>query len=172
MTLDSNQKHKSYHGPKDPPRAKVTPITILVDSREKLEWKFSESVTVERVTLAAGDYSVQGFSDRAIIERKSLDDLVQTISWNRERFESEIRLLRTYDFKVIIVEAEIRDVIQHRYESRVHPNAVIGSAVAFLVDSGVPTMFAGNAQTAAAMAERMFRRIAERNLFSKKGDDE
>jgi ERCC4-type nuclease len=141
---------------------KVTPITILQDTREQTPWKFGVGVTVERVTLAAGDYSVKGHSDRVAIERKSIDDLAQTISWGRNRFEEELKLLMQYEYRAILVEANLADVLEHRYESFTHPSAVVGSSVAFWHDANCPTLWLGNARNCAMYAERMFRRMVEK----------
>ena len=150
---------------------KVTPITILVDTREQLPWHFGPSVTVERCKLDAGDYSLKGFTGRVAIERKSLDDLAQTISWGRERFEAELQLLRQYEFRAIVVEASMEDARLGRYESRTHPSAVIGSTIAFWHDCGCPTIWAGNPAHAADVVERLFRRMVEKAMFRRKDDE-
>lgn len=145
----------------DPP--KQTQITVLVDSREQTPWRFGPCCTIERVKLDAGDYSVAGASGRVAIERKSLQDAVQTFcSSNRERFEDELRLLQQYEFRAIVIEANVDDVMCHAYRSQAHPASVIGSTVAFWHDYGVPTIWAGDAKNAAFIVEKLFRRIVEK----------
>lgn len=146
---------------------KVTPITVICDSREQRPWQFGPSVTVERHKLDAGDYSLAGHTDRVAIERKSIDDLAQTISWGRERFETELQLLKQYEFRAIVVEANVQQVIDHHYESRTHPAAVLGSTIAFWHDCGCPTIWAGSPKNAAMIVERLFRRIVEKGMFGK-----
>jgi ERCC4-type nuclease len=139
-------------------------LHVLVDSREKTPWRFSDAATVERVTLPTGDYSIAGFTDRVAIERKSLPDLVMCVGPERERFLDEMRRLRSYDVRAVVVEASVDDVLAHAYRSNTAPQSVIGTTVAIWADYGVPTVWAGDARNAADLVERLFRRIAEKGL--------
>lgn len=64
----------------------LDPLRVLIDTREQRPWTFSRDTTSEFVTLTEGDYSFAGYSDRVRIERKSLADLVGSITTGRERF--------------------------------------------------------------------------------------
>lgn len=140
----------------------VERITIVIDTREQCPWEFDESrcITV-RGTLDAGDYSLNGHPECSI-ERKSLNDYVNTIIWERERFEREISKLHGYKFAAIVVEASWRDVIDHSYHSKAHPSSVFGLTVALIVDCGVPIYFMENRQVAARFCERVLRRYHDR----------
>ena len=63
-------------------RASGQPFEIVVDTRERYAWKFStqQATTVKRA-LPVGDYGVvdSGGEVVAVVERKSLEDLVSTI---------------------------------------------------------------------------------------------
>jgi DNA excision repair protein ERCC-4 len=137
-------------------------LHVLRDTREQTPWQFSPDVIVEVVTLATGDYSLGGFSDRVAIERKSLPDLVACVGPERERFLDCCRRLRDYETKAIVVEASVRDVTGHRYRSQMNPSSVIGTTIAIWADYGVPTVWAGDALNAANMVERLFLRIWSR----------
>jgi len=126
---------------------------ILVDTREQACWQFSDRVTVQRATLSTGDYTVAGFSDRVAWERKSLTDLVGSLSQGRERFLDCCRRLRDYEHKAIIVEASVNDVLAGAYRSRMHPNSVLASVLAIHMDYGVPTIWAGDSRNAARIVE-------------------
>jgi len=139
-----------------------TGLRILVDTREQTPWRFSEAVTVERVTLPTGDYSLAGFTDRVAIERKSLADLVMCVGPERERFLDEMRRLRAYDVRAVVVEASVDDVLAHAYRSNTAPQSVIGTTVAIWADYGVPTVWAGDARNAANLVERLFCRILQK----------
>ena len=52
-------------------------MRIIIDTREQEEYSFSCSSTKKK--LAAGDYSIEGFENRVAVERKSLDDFVNTV---------------------------------------------------------------------------------------------
>ena len=128
---------------------KRTPI--IVDTREKKPYQFDPRfVRVTRGALPAGDYSLAGYECRVAVERKTLSDIVRSVIHDRDRFEREIVKLKEYDSAFVLIEAELRDVIEGRYRSYAHPNAVIGSAIALYVDHGIPFIFGSNR----AIAER------------------
>lgn len=137
----------------------MTDPVILVDTREQLPLRFSDAVKVERATLATGDYSIAGCSVVVAIERKSLSDLVACCGPERERFLDCCRRLRDYPLGLIVVEAGIEDVLARVYRSRMDPSSVLGTTIAIHVDYGVPTIWAGNAQNAANIVERLLLRV-------------
>mgnify|MGYP001417862917 CR=1 FL=1 len=63
-------------------------IQVIVDSHERYAWKFShQQVTTTRRALAAGDYAVEsGGRVVAAVERKSLPDLVSTLTSGKMRY--------------------------------------------------------------------------------------
>lgn len=70
-------------------RSLAGPLTVLVDSHERYPWTFShQQATTERRPLPAGDYAVE-LDDRvvAVVERKSLGDLVSSLTSGRLRFQ-------------------------------------------------------------------------------------
>ena len=146
------------------PAAAKAPKTlhVLVDTREQTEWRFSEACTVERVTLSEGDYSIAGFSDRVRVERKSLADLVGSITVGRERFVSECQRLTAYKFRALVIEATIEDVEVHAYRSETSPKSVLGSVFSLFVDYGLPAFWCENSRGAAQWCEWHFRRIASK----------
>lgn len=93
-------------------------FVIIVDSREKDPLDFSPfadcgdcKISVERATLNCGDYSLRGWEHHLMIERKSLQDCVSTLTHGRDRFMREV-----YDrgsvvpCKHIVVEASWREL--------------------------------------------------------------
>jgi ERCC4-type nuclease len=105
-----------------------------------------------------------GFTDRVAIERKSLSDLVMCVGPERERFLDEMRRLRAYDVRAVVVEASVDAVLAHAYRSNTAPQSVIGTTVSIWVDHGVPTIWGGDAKNAANLVERMFARIAAKGI--------
>jgi ERCC4-type nuclease len=139
------------------------PVTILVDSREQRPWVFLEQgVTTLVRGLPEGDYSVAGFESEVAIERKSLDDYVQTLIHGRDRFHRELERLAPYKLKAVVVEGSYRDLVDHNYRSLAHPSSVFGMTIAIIVDHGVPVYFLENATIAARFAGRLLRRYAEK----------
>ena len=99
---------------------------IIVDTREQLPLEFSQPSV--RGTLTSGDYSLVGAENLFAIERKSITDLTNCCCGeNRQRFERELMRLRGYRFSRLLVIGEPQDIAEHRYVSRIHPNAVLAS---------------------------------------------
>jgi DNA excision repair protein ERCC-4 len=139
------------------------PLHVLIDTREQRPWAFSRDVTSEFVTLDSGDYSIRNFSDRVRVERKSLADLVGSITVGRDRFLDECRRLTAFEFRLLVVEASVEAVLAHAYRSQTNPQSVLGSVIALHVDFGLPCIWAGDARNAANMVERIFRRIVAKS---------
>ena len=147
-------------------RTDMNQTPIIVDTRERMPYVFdSQFVQVTRSALPAGDYSLVGYERRVAVERKSLGDFVQSVIHNRARFEREIIKLREYDAACVLIEAELGDVVAHRYRGYAHPNAVIGSAIALFVDHGVPFIFGSTREIAgrftAGFLQRYYKRMIQ-----------
>jgi DNA excision repair protein ERCC-4 len=139
-------------------------MTIIIDTREQRPWMFGGAHRVERAKLPAGDYSIAGFEATVAIERKSLDDFVQSIAWERDRFLRECERLRSYELKTILVEAGVPDVWTHRYRSKTAPQAVIASAVAIEQDYGISMTWAGSRDSAEKIAALILSRFHRKRV--------
>lgn len=126
-------------------------MIIVQDAREQrpLDFRRWPDVVVEVAGLPSGDYALKGLETLAACERKSIDDLVGSLSAGRERFEAELCRARGYDLFVIVAECSMQDVAQHRYRSRMLPHAVLQSLLTYQVRFGVPTIWAGDRAGAA-----------------------
>ena len=89
------------------------------------------------------------------IERKSLDDFVQTLIHAQDRFARELGLLRSYPRAWIVVEATLDDVLQGRYASRAHPQSVLALTAALMARYGIPVLFASDRPSAVALVEML-----------------
>ena len=139
--------------------ADVARPILIRDTRERRGWVFSAAVDVEIATLETGDYSVAGCTDLVRVERKSLSDLVQCVTYERERFEAELQRLQAYAVRALVIEATPLDVQAHAYRSQARPQSVLGSVVAWQHDHHLPVIWAGDARLAAWMAERLLVRV-------------
>jgi len=143
----------------------IEPI-ILIDTREQCPLRI-DAYKVERATLPVGDYGIQGFSDWSnpsfIVERKSLGDLVQSLTHDRDRLEREVLKLRQFRFAALIIEAERVQVEIGDYLSAARPEALLQSLAAFEVRHGLHVMWAGDARGAARTLERLVRQFV-RNI--------
>lgn len=140
----------------------MEPVRVIVDTREWLPYVFSSRVIATRALLGVGDYALEGAEHLVVVERKTLDDFVSSVIWDRERFLREMERLRDYQVKCIVVEANLDDIFAHRYLSGAHPHAIVGSAIAIIIDYGVPVFFCSDRQTCCDFTERLLLRAHEK----------
>jgi ERCC4-type nuclease len=128
-------------------------LHIVIDTSEQQPWHFpSHLAVVSRGNLNTGDYALaddQGFA----IERKSINDFAGTMSAGWERFQDEIeRMKRDFPANVIMVEANITQVVNHEYN---HPKVLppfLFKRIAYLLMNSISVVFADNPVTAAGLA--------------------
>ena len=101
-------------------------MIILIDSREQQPLKFP-GVDTKEAYLETGDYTIEGFEDRFAVERKSINDLANSVGTDRDRFEAEIKRAQSMDEFVVVVEGTPEDIRTGSYYSQIHPNAVLGT---------------------------------------------
>ena len=136
-------------------------LRIVVDSREQVPFRFEGyPCTVEVGTLASGDYSLHGFTDRIGVERKALGDLAGCLGTDRERFQRELARLRGYDAAAVVVEAPAIALRQGRYPGRMDAGAAWQSILAFSVRFRVPFWFCADRADAEAVTFDLLRHFA------------
>lgn len=136
---------------------------IIVDTREQTPWTFEgQGISTVQARLAAGDYSVEGLESRVSIERKSLDDWTGTVLRDRARFYRELALLRAFDFRCVIIEAGVREIMTGNYKSGANPEAIIGFVAEVAVCQSVPVYLAGSRAEAQVLAGAFLRMAAKK----------
>ncbi len=142
-------------------------MKVVVDTREQRPWTFEgqPGIVTVRQRLETGDYSIAGLELRVAIERKSLDDWTSTVMRERKRFYRELERMRAYEFRAVVIEASVRDVMEGRYKSQANPNAVLGFIAEVSVAQSVPVYLAGTRPEAQLLAGA-FLRMAEKRLAS------
>lgn len=118
------------------------PLQIIRDTREQNGFEFAGfPCTVKAGTLATGDISIAGFENRIAIERKTLDDLLHSISTERERFSRELQRLKAFDTAAVIVESPAAALRSGRYRSRMDPASAWQSILALQMRYRIPFIF-------------------------------
>lgn len=153
-------------------------LHIVIDTREQAPWTWNPGdVTTEVRALAAGDYAlaedceqVRGRATLAVrfaIERKSLDDFLGTISVGWDRFLRELDRMTAFPARVIIVEGNFSECCFSQGADGIqspphnHPAltpAFVARRISELTMMGVTVLLAGDAELAAGLAFRIFRR--------------
>jgi ERCC4-type nuclease len=131
---------------------KQSDFTIIVDTREQTPWCFPEDQQVVRAGLPAGDYSIRGYEETIALERKSLNDLVSTVIHQRDRFFKELVKLKSYRRKLVVVEGDVSDIFELRYNSKAHPFSILGAIQNYHAIFNIPFVFWGSREYAERMA--------------------
>lgn len=147
---------------------------VLIDTREQRPLRFAPELEVDcgSATLPAGDYSVRGFTAYVALERKSVSDLIGTLTKGRERFEAELDLLTQFRWKAILVEGRRGDVEAGIYRSLATPQSIIGSLRAIWMRWGVPTFWCDSPVGCAKEVAWYARRLEEKYPELKERHDE
>jgi DNA excision repair protein ERCC-4 len=140
-------------------------LQVVVDTREQIPYAFEryECKTIA-AALPAGDYAPVGYEGCAALERKTIDDLVACLMGeNRDRFERELGLLKSYSLGTVVVEGAMDDVVKHRYRSRMKPHAALQSILTFQVRYRVPFVWAGSRQGGEYVAYWVLQKFVREN---------
>lgn len=118
---------------------------IVIDTREQLPYTFRRwSPVLYFDTLQTGDYSIDGYRDYVVAERKSLSDFYGSIGKRHECFFREMARLACIRHRLLIVESSMQstlDTKSHRF-TRLNRNQVISNIVSIVARYGVPVLFA------------------------------
>jgi ERCC4 domain len=129
-------------------------MTIIVDSHERYAWKFSsqQASTVVRA-LTVGDYAIEIDSEViAVVERKSLADLVGTLTGGKLRYL--MAALATHSHAALVVECRYSEVFKlDRIRPAVVADALAEAQIRF---PSVPIIFAETRQLAQEWTYRFF----------------
>lgn len=126
-----------------PPDFTTTPYTVIIDTREQAPFEFRSMTRLERygggplivktkrLALPTGDYSIEGMQDQITIERKEMGDFFNCCGQDRERFEKQLSRLNEMEFACVVVEASFDMVMRGHRESKLKPESVRGSVIAW-----------------------------------------
>ncbi len=129
-------------------------IFIVQDSREQLGYKDLFEHPSVTSALEYGDYSILGLEHLISIERKSLQDLLGSLTNGRSRFEVELKKARSLHKFYIIVECSPADLLVPDFGkmSRAHPNSIWGTICAWSTRYH-PFLFGGTRRDSAKLCE-------------------
>lgn len=141
-------------------------MLILRDTREKENkgWIFSEdNFRTEDVTLPTGDYTIKGYENDFIIERKAcISEFASNIT--QDRFFKELGRFDSFKWAFLILEFQLSDIMVWPVGSGV-PNPKIQSKFIlkrlneFQIHWNVKIIFAG--AYGKEMASSLFKRVSE-----------
>ena len=153
------------------PHPEPAPLVILVDTREQDPWTFPafigrrearRPIVVREHGQKVGDYTSELLLGIATIERKSPTDFMQTITYDRERWDREVARFARYERAAIVVEGERGECAE--VAAGVRWESVEGTIAGLDVRHGVPVHFKQGRMQAAWFAAAWLAR-AERVLL-------
>jgi len=149
--------------------------TLLIDTREQQPYYFTHFNTwfagIKRCTLATGDYSIDGFQSAIAIERKSKADMIGSCSPNGNRtvFLRACERLAGYEFKALVVEASLADLLDGTQYSDLHPNALLGTLQALAVRWGIHPWFAESPALAEICVAQLIHKAYQLKMIEARG---
>lgn len=126
---------------------------LLCDTREQAPLCFRH-LRSSRATLDTGDYSLQSLTEEVCIERKSLPDLLNSLTHERARFLREIQRMLAYRLRLLLIvgtASELHLLLQRR---RVTLESIAGSLSA-IEARGVPVEVLASPEQAAERVESL-----------------
>lgn len=150
-------------------------FNIIRDTREQHPWDFASASIKETIVkkLDTGDYSIEGLEDVLCIERKgSLVEFYGNIT--QDRFWNEMERMKMYEFKFVIIEANLKDVMNIPYslnvpkavwsKFKISPKFMLRQITRMEIDYGINVIFAGDTETAVEVATSIMKRVYENKL--------
>lgn len=152
----------------------VCPFVVAVDTREQAPWTFQQIVIEKRLwlvkrvvqTLQTGDYSIQGQEQSLVIERKSAEDLVASVTAGNKRFRAEHERMRDVvkfgqpdgGFACVIVEGSLATICEQLDSEpgrRVTSETILGATASWPMRYQTPWFYAGDRRHAELLAMRI-----------------
>jgi ERCC4-type nuclease len=140
-------------------------IVLIEDSREQLGYASEGLFQTAHVVscLEIGDYSLAGAEGQIAIERKSLPDLIQSLTWERTRFERELKLSRSWHRFYVVCESTPAEIFSGAYRSEATPKAIWETIAAFSIRY-CPFLFTGDRRHGAMLTESLLLKYAREHF--------
>lgn len=127
-------------------KKKYNKFTIIRDSREKkgCGWRFKASANCDGMIikkLDTGDYSLEGYEDLIMIERKTIPDLWGSLGQWRERFLKEMTRSLEFPARYLIIEGTLSDINKGFRYSKLSSEYIIASLISLEVKYGIHVIF-------------------------------
>lgn len=137
---------------------KITPFSIIIDTREQLPYQFNDEyytnhglLAIVRKKLDYGDYTIEGLESIISIERKQLSEYFLCMGTDRKRFEREIEGATAKGIHIFCL-VEGSNAYQDNVEvmldihSRLNLNSLHASETAWMLRYKYNVIYCGNRQ--------------------------
>lgn len=116
-------------------------MKIIIDTREQKPYQFPLEHEIVSRGLKTGDYSVEGFEDTVVVERKGLGDLIHCLTTGRARFRRQLGRLRKIPYRTVIIDTTIYQISRKRYVGYLKPDDVLANISELSVEYKVMFQF-------------------------------
>lgn len=153
----------------------TVPFTILVSGAEQARYWFTGIngdakdknrplvVNTEWAHLKTGDYTVQGMEERVTVERKSVEDLLQTLAHGRDRFKREHERMAEMECACVMIEGTWPEILAGDFDHGVSAKVAFRTWLSWSMDFGVPWYAVGPRRLAEVMTFRFLQKFWEKN---------
>ena len=122
---------------------------------------FNQPPLVTVGTIVTGDYSIKGFTKRVTVERKNPNDLVKSLTDDRERFKAELERMVEMDAPLIVIEAPQSFFLAGHHNGGTSGKSIIQSMRSIRADYRVPWEFCLDPEDAAQVTYDHLRHFFE-----------
>ena len=124
------------------PKEIPTDMVVIIDTREQQKNPLflprpPKGLTVVRDKLDVGDYSIRGFENKFMVEKKNINDLFSSIGSskeNHEQFRARVEKMSHAEFSALIVQASEERLLDWQWFTKVHPATVRGTLAKWEVE--------------------------------------
>ena len=117
------------------------PPPIIIDTREQLPYEFLGIASVQRGTLATGDYSLSQHEQSVCVERKSKSDAWGCVGGGRQRFTACLARLGAIGSPAIVIEASLDEFARPPARTRLTAAQAVGAYISWSQEFRIPIFF-------------------------------
>ena len=165
---------------------KAPPFTVIKDTREQDGYTFLKEKTLGfeclgmvNKKLDTGDYSLIGMEDKICIERKaSTSELANNLGKDKFRFLNEIKRMKAFPHKFIILEFSMADLMKFPEDSgipqenlksiKITNKYMLKMLMEFQIYENIHVLFCGNRKNAKLTTTSILKRINEMYTVGRK----
>lgn len=142
-------------------------MIIKIDTREKLAWDFSSFEDCEgqiNEKLPTGDYTIIGYEDIIIIDRKkSVSELYSNLRGDYKRFKKELSRMTSFKMAYFLLEFSLEDIFNYKFFNKCSSKSILEQIDTIEKKYNVKFIFSSGRDEAQEIAMELFRKCLSIN---------